>query len=319
MDALLAHGYLDDSAQGEAFSRDDAVESSSSIIVKLWMDTKRLNTREQIGKTLARVVTEIDTFAPDVLLLGDDNATNHVGNQYVDTDLDMVFWGVNGSPLKYDLIDTPERPGHNITGVYQAGYLREGVEWLQKLVPGIRRMAVLSDASPTGRAKAKELERLARDGALPVELVASVVTDSYEEWKKEARALADEVDAFFVLNHNTLKDATGTVVDQLEAGAWCLRNVAKPEVAHEKQFVVEGMLSAVDDSGYKQAVEAVDIAHRVLDGGERPAQIPVRAPERGPFVVNLERARMLGLRTRVAGSALVEERIESALALQAER
>ena len=40
-------------------------------------------------------------------------------------DTPVVFWGVNGRPLKYGLLDSLERPGHNVTGVYQAGYLEE--------------------------------------------------------------------------------------------------------------------------------------------------------------------------------------------------
>ena len=228
----------------------------------------------------------------------------------------VVFWGVNGNPMKYDLIDSVERPGHNVTGVYQAGYLREGLVWLRGVLPDITRIGVLSDDSPTGRSKTKELVRIMREGQLPFELVGSVVTNSLEEWKAGALELQDKVDVFFVLNHNTLEDANGRGVDQLEIGAWYLRNIRKPDIGQERQFVVEGLLCAVDDSGFKQGFEAVSIAHRIIDGHEDPASIPVYAPERGPFVVNVERAKMLGLAEVFDDSSLVEERIEKALALQ---
>ncbi|MDH3453272.1 MAG: hypothetical protein OEN20_12735, partial [Gammaproteobacteria bacterium] len=223
---------------------------------------------------------------------------------------------VNGSPLKYDLLDSLQRPGHNVTGVYQAGYLREGVQWVTKLLPGIKRMAVLSDNSATGRAKARELQALARAGDLSLELVEVVVTNSLETWQSKALALRDRVDAFFVLNHNTLQDGAGTVVDQLEVGAWYLENIRKPDIAHERQFVVEGMLAAVDDSGFKQGYEAVRIAHRILANDEDPAGISVYAPDRGPFVVNLQRARMLGIGALVTDNPLIDEIIPTALALQ---
>ena len=80
--------------------------------------------------------------------------------------------------------------------------------------------------------------------------------------------------------------------------------------------MIEGLLCAVDDSGFKQGFEAVSVAHRILVGGEDPAAIPVYAPSRGPFVVNLERARMLGLSDLFASSDLVEERVDRALALE---
>jgi ABC-type uncharacterized transport system substrate-binding protein len=316
---LLEAGWLDSEEQAARFAREDAVESSHALLVKLWMDTKRANSRAEIARSVARVVARIDAFRPTLLLLGDDNATRYIAANYLDTRLPVVFWGVNGSPAKYDLIDSMQRPGHNVTGVYQAGYLKEGVEWLRKLLPDINRMAVLSDDSPTGRAKAKELERLARAGDLGVQLVATVVTNSLATWQARALELAPQVDAFFVLNHNTLKDRHGNAVDQLEVGAWYLNNVRKPDIGHERQFVVEGVLCAVDDSGIKQGQEAVRMAWRILDGGEDPAAMAVYAPPRGDFVVNLERARMLGLEAVVAASPLVEARIERALALDRHR
>jgi len=91
----------------------------------------------------------------------------------------------------------------------------------------------------------------------------TIVTNSYEVWKRSALELQGRVDAFVVLNHNTLKDADGRSVDQLEAGAWYLRNIGIPGVGHEKQFVEEGILCAVDDSGYKQGFEAVRIAKQI--------------------------------------------------------
>lgn len=316
---LLEAGWLDNEAQAARFARDDEVESSRALLVKLWMDTKRANSRAELAQAVARVVARIDAFQPSLLLLGDDNATRYIASNYLGTRLPVVFWGVNGSPMKYDLIDSMDLPGHNVTGVYQAGYLKEGVQWLRKLLPDIKRMAVLSDDSPTGRAKAKELERLARDGELPVSLIATVVTNSLQTWQARALELAPRVDAFFVLNHNTLKDAQGRPVDQLEVGAWYLDNVRKPDLAHERQFVVEGVLCAVDDSGFKQGHEAVRMARRILDGGEDPASMAVYAPSRGEFVVNLERARMLGLESLVATSPLVEARIERSLALDRHR
>ena len=98
-------------------------------------------------------------------------------------------------------------------------------------------------------------------------------------------------------------------------GAWYLSHIHKPDVGHERQFVVEGMLCAVDDSGFKQGYAAVRIMHRILHAGEAPGDIAVYAPTRGAFVVNLERAAMLGLSDLVANSPLVEDRVDQALAL----
>ena len=311
---LLEFGFLDHAGQAAEFTRTDTVTSSSCVVRKTWMDTKRRNSKSEIAASVDRIMGEISEFAPDLVLLGDDNAANYVGNQLVDTKVPVVLWGINGLPLRYGLLDSLEKPGHNITGVYQAGYLKECLEFLRRIVPGVKTFAVLSDDSETGRAKVKALESLHEAGRLPLELVESVVTNRLDEWKSAALRLGDQVDAFFVMNHNSLKDEAGRAVDQLEIGQWYLRHIRKPECAHEKQFAEEGMLCVCDDSGFNQGYEAMKLACRILKKREPPGQIEVKAPGRGPFIVNRARARMLGL--AITDQMGVEESLEKALALE---
>jgi ABC-type uncharacterized transport system substrate-binding protein len=312
--ALLELGYLDNEGQVQQYTRDDRIESSRAIIRKAWMDTKHHPGRDDIARATTEVMHAIEEFRPTVVLLGDDNAANYVGSNLIDTDTPVVFWGINGLPLKYGLLDSMDRPGHNVTGIYQKGYLAECVHYLQRLVPTARTFAILSDDSETGRSKAKELQSLAQEGKLDLVLTATVVTNSFSVWKTEALRLQDQVDAFFVLNHNTIQDDQGRVLDQLEVGAWYLQNIRKPDCAHEKQFAQEGLLLTVDDSGFKQAYEAMTMADEILRGEHAPGEIPARAPDRGPIIVNRERARMLGL--NLAKADFIEEFVDTALALR---
>lgn len=303
--ALLEFAYLDNKAQAEEYTRSNFVESSRLVLQKYWMDTKRKNTPEQIALALARVTAELAKFKPDLVLLGDDNAANYVGNHYLDSETPVVFWGVNGVPLKYGLLDSLERPGHNVTGVYQAGYHREGVRMLQKLVPGIKRIAVLSDDSATGRPNAKKVQRFGMQGELSAEVVKTVITNSYEEWQREALELQGQVDAFFISTHNTLRDAQGKHVDYLEVINWYLKNIKKPEVTVASHMVKEGLLATVDDSPFNQGYEATKVAHAILAEGKKPAEIASYPPAQGPFVVNRWRAKMLGLEKSVEENAAI--------------
>ena len=312
--ALLEAGLLSSIEEQNEFTEKDVLENERVVLRKVWMDTKRKNSRRQIADAVAQIVKEVEEFRPDIILLGDDNASNYVGNQYIDTPIPVVFWGVNGLPVRYGLIDSVERPGHNVTGVYQAGYLQENIVFLKKLVPDIRTMAILSDDSPTGRSKVKAIERLAETEDLPVKIIGSVATNDYEEWKERALRMSKKVDSFFVLNHNTLKDVNGSAVDQLEAGRWYLENIRKPDCAQEKQFAQEGILLVVDDSGFKQGFDAMKIALDILLKGQDPALISVTAPTRGPVIINRRRAEMLGL--DISGIDFIEQYIDEAMALQ---
>lgn len=311
---LLEFGYLDNESQIGEFTKNDYVESSKAIIKKAWMDTKRKSGKSEIAEATARIVEEIKKFRPTAIMLGDDNAVNYIGNQFLDAEIPVFIWGVDNTPLKYGLIDSIDKPGHNVTGTYQAFYFKEALAFLKRLVPGIKTFAVLSDDSETGRAKTKMIMQLSEGGKLPVKLVEAVTTNSFAEWKAKALELQKKVDAFFIVNHNSIKDDAGKPVDQLEIGAWYLRNIQKPECGPEKQFAIEGMLSVADDSGFKQGYAAVKSLYMVLAKGRKPADIPCRAPERGSLIVNRERAQMLNLKlTKKMG---IEEYIEKCLALE---
>ena len=313
--AMLRYGYLDNETQVKHFTANDYVESRWAIVKKAWMDTKRHDSLKEIATATMRIMDEIEQFQPDLVLLGDDNAANYIGNQLLDTEIPVVFWGINGLPLKYGLVDSMDRPGHNVTGVWQAGYHKESIELLHKLVPQARTFAILACDSVTSRPKVKQLVALDRQGRLPLKLVAIVQTNSYEEFQHRTLELAEQVDAFFVLNHDTMRDVQGSHVDMLTVGRWYLTNIRKPEASHEDQFVREGMLLTANDSGYNQAYTAFEMAYDILEKGFNPGLMRTKTPPRGPLMVNRRRAEMLGINLADKLDT-IDVIVEEALALQ---
>ena len=306
--------FLDNDQQVAAYTKNDLVETDTVVIRKAWMDTKRKNNKDEIAATTNAVINEIKLFKPDLVFLGDDNATNFIGAHLYSTAVPVVFWGVDFNPSAYGYLDSMAHPGHNVTGVYQSGYFKESLDVLKKLYPDLKTFAILSDGSETGKAKSREIASLAAKGQLPLQLVDQVATNSFTEWQDRTRELQDKVDAFFVVNHGSLKGDDGTSVDSLKAGAWYLSNIKKPEAAPEKQFVQEGALVTVDDSGYKQAYEAGRMADRILHQKKNPADIAVIAPTRGRIIVNRQRAVTLGL--DLLKNDFIEEFIERSAALE---
>jgi len=314
-EALLDYGYLDNREQIKSFTDNDFVESSKVVIKKVWMNTKRKNSDRDIAKTTDRIVREIEEFRPDLVMLGDDNAANYIGNQLLDTDTPVVFWGINGLPLKYGLVDSMDAPGHNITGVWQAGYHKESVEFLKMLVPTAKTFAVIACDSVTARPNVKQIRALAQRGELPLELVDVVMTNSFEEFKERVLELSKTVDAFFVLNHDTFRDPNGGHVDMLTVGRWYLENIDKPEASHEDQFVREGMLLTANDSGFNQSYKAFEMAYDILEQGLNPSVMRTVTPARGPLMVNRLRAEALGI-DLTAHMDVIDEVIEDAIALE---
>jgi ABC-type uncharacterized transport system substrate-binding protein len=314
-EAMLKYGYLDNREQIEEFTKHDYVESSKAVIKKAWMDTKRKRSEFEIGQTTQRIMQALRAFQPDLVLLGDDNAANYIGNQLLDSATPVVFWGINGLPLKYGLVDSMDNPGHNVTGVWQSGYHKESLELLHKLVPNAKTFAILSCDSETARPNVKQLRTLAQQGQLPLQLVDIAVANSLSEFQRRALELAQKVDAFFVLNHDTLKDNQGNHVDALIVGKWYLENIQKPEASHEDHFVLEGMLATANDSGYNQSFYAFEMAYDILEQGLNPGRMRTITPPRGPLMVNGQRAKMLGIALDDKMDS-IDEIIPTAIALQ---
>ncbi len=315
MAAMRRYDYLADQAEVDRFTQTDNLDTARVVLRKAWMDTKRRNSSTDPAETTLRIMRDLEAFGPDLVMLGDDNAAKYIGAQLLDTEVPVVFWGINGLPLKYGLVDSMDRPGHNVTGVWQPGYFREGLEYLKRLVPEARTFAILACDSETARPKVKQIQALAADGRLPLLLVETVQTNDFETFKRRTLDLAGRVDAFFVLNHDTLRDATGSHVDTLAVGRWYLEQVRKPEVSNEDQFVREGTLLTANNSGFNQGFMAFEMAYDVLEQGLNPGLMRTRAPERGPLMVNRERASMLGIDLAPL-APLIEEYVDAALALR---
>ncbi len=311
---MRKYGYFDNDDQLAEFKKNDYAESSKAVFQMLWLDTKREKSNDLIARNTMRTVGLIRNFHPDIIFLGDDNAANYIGNQFLDTGIPIVFWGVNNTPLKYGLIESMTRPGHNVSGVYQSMYFKENMKLLKTLAPKAKTFAILSDDSETGRSNAKSVEYLARKGELPLRLIETVGTDNFETWKERVLELQKKVDAFYIAQYASFKDKDGSYVTPEDAVRWYLTHSTVPEAMPERQFVEQGILCTADDSGYNQGFEAAVIGHDILAKGAEPATYPPRAPKRGPLIVNKQRAKMLGITlTKDMG---IEEYVEEASVLK---
>ncbi|MCP3869753.1 MAG: hypothetical protein GY703_17000 [Gammaproteobacteria bacterium] len=140
------------------------------------------------------------------------------------------------------------------------------------------------------------------------------MTNSYVDFQKRTLKLADRVDAFFVLNHDTMQNEEGEYVDMLTVGNWYLENIKKPEASHEDQFVREGMLLTANDSRFNQAYRTFEMAYDVLEQGLNPGLMRTVNPSLGPFMVNRLRARALGIDLE-SHEDLIDELVDDAIAL----
>jgi ABC-type uncharacterized transport system substrate-binding protein len=308
--AMLKFRYFENASQADEYTEKDYVETPGVVIKKMWMDTKKMISKGEMDDASLAIYRVAKTFKPDLLLLGDDEAVEFVGTKFLDSGIPVVFWGVNITPVKYGLVDSITRPGHNVTGVYQPGFYVECLNLLKAIAPDVKTFATLSLETSAGRSHYKAIEYLSRKGALPIRLAATFSTNDFELWKSKVLELQGKVDAFFLVHYSGLQDRQGNVVPPEEVARWYLKNSKIPETVTFRPFVEHGMLCGVDDSGYNQGYQAGVIAHDILEKVAKPETYPPVRPKPGASTVNVQRARMLGI--PLLNVMKIDDRIEKA-------
>ncbi|MGD9187299.1 MAG: ABC transporter substrate binding protein [Desulfobacteraceae bacterium] len=282
------------------------LEGQDIVMHRFYMDTKRANkTVEDQEAAADALLKKIQGINPDILFIYDDDALRHIGGKLLDTGLPIVFAGVNLLPTRPDyawkqdgsftaLVDSLERPGHNITGVQEKVHFSAGFQLLHRIVPKAKTALFLSDNSLVGT----ELIRTAGgEGALDnpfITIVKTAYTDRFETLKKLILDYQDKVDSIVLFVPWTLEDKGGNHVPQDQVVRWMLQNSKRPGIAYVDILAEEGYLCGMVVDMVEQGYYAGFLGSRILKG-EHPAEMPVLDPVANRIMINLARARQLGI------------------------
>ena len=270
------------------------------------LDTKRKSTaewKESIGREARQV---IDTWKPDLVYTSDDLAQQLVMRHYVNVKMPHVFSGVNADPAVYGF-----RGAQNVAGVLEEEHFVQSVQLLREIVPGARKIAVVLDSDPTWDGVVKRMKEQAR--RVPnLELVSFDVISSFEEYKRKIQGYQGQVDAVASLGIFGFKDQSGKNVPFEEVLKWTAQHSKLPDFSFWESRIAPGTLCAVTVSAYEQGLAAGKIARGILVDGRSPASFAMEPTVKGQPMVNLARARRLGLpvKSGVLLSARVVEKFD---------
>ncbi len=254
---------------------------------KFYLDTKRRTSTEWKKKVAEEAVRKIEEFGPNLVIVFDDNACELVAKRYIGASLPFVFCGVNAEPADYGF------PAENITGVLERALVKESIELLQRIVPDVKKAAIVTDNSPTAQAFVTRVKQM----TLPIEICQFYATNNFDLWKAKIRELQTKVDAIGLFTYHTIKEKDGEMSLPPETiMEWTLKNSMLPEFTSIDFVVNDGALCGVINlSGYGQGKAAAEIALMIL-AGARPVNISIRCPDQGISVVNETRAEQLNIK-----------------------
>jgi putative tryptophan/tyrosine transport system substrate-binding protein len=227
---------------------------------------------------------ELVALAPDVILTS--YTPGVLALQQKSRSVPIVFTGVIDA-VGSSLVKSLARPGGNATGflAFEYSIASKWFELLKEITPRVERAAVLRDATmASGIGLFAAVQALA-----PIGVELSVVNiDDRAEIEREIAAFADRPNGGLIITPNQF-----TTNDPGRIAALATRH--KLPAVYPFRYFAEagGLVSYGSDEGdqYRRAAAYVD---RILKG-EKPADLPVQAPDKYELVVNLKTAKAIGL------------------------
>ena len=207
-------------------------------------------------------------------------------------------------PVKLDFVKSLARPGTRVTGVTTMNKELTGkrLQLLMQVVPGLKRVGVIVDEAMRDACK-QEIEAL-EDSArqLGVRVVYAHIGSAAEVDAGFGKLVAAGVQAVL----STLTSTRNGLEREYAAAALKYQLPSMYESGYGTRF--GGLM------GYGPDLEDVyrragNVVGRVLKG-EKPAEMPIEEPSRFRLSVNLQTARVLGLRLPPGVMILADEVIE---------
>jgi ABC-type uncharacterized transport system substrate-binding protein len=212
----------------------------------------------------------------------------------------IVFTGA-GDPIGSGLVESLVRPGGNITGssTQLTETAAKRIDLLHKIVPGLRRLAVMAAVVPESILELDTIRMAAGSVGIGV--------TTFEIRKTEDISLAfdgmkEQADALYVAN-SALPIFNQTRILTLALTA------RLPTVFSSKPWTVAGGLISYGVDFVDLSRRSAELVDKILRG-TNPADIPVEQASKFELVVNLVTARALGLTIPETFLLLADEVIE---------
>jgi putative ABC transport system substrate-binding protein len=214
-----------------------------------------------------------------------------------------IVFSIGEDPVATGIVDSLNRPGGNITGVYQftTGLEAKRLALLHEMVPKAKIIAVLINTNfSAAENQLRDLEAAATPlGVQLVVLSANVESDFDVAFAAIAQRRADALHVCGSPFFNTRREQLVVLAARH----------AVPAIYEWRDFAMAGGLMSYGTDLADAYRQAGVYAGRIVKG-VRPAELPVMQSTKFEFVINLNTAKALGLDVPPTLSARADEVIE---------
>ena len=253
-----------------------------------WIEGRNLTIEyrwaEGHDERLHELASELVRLKVDLILT--HNTPPPIAAKQATSTIPIVF-ATAGDPVGTDIVASLARPGGNITGLSSQApeIASKPLELLREIVPGLRRLAILSDLdNPYVKLDVSQTQQAA--GSFGVEVATFNIRRS-EDIAPAFDALKGHAEALYV------PSIPVAFVRRIRINTLAL--AARLPTLHDvREYVEAGGLMSYGANWPHMWARAADFVDKILRG-TKPGDIPVEQPTKFEFVLNLTTAKALGL------------------------
>jgi putative tryptophan/tyrosine transport system substrate-binding protein len=214
-----------------------------------------------------------------------------------------VLFAISGDPVQLGIAESLARPGKNFTGTtfMSLEVAQKRVQLLKELVPGMRRLAVLSQKNHAGEQSEQEATRAAAD-ALSIQLAYIPFASGQEIDAALQRVAAAEANAMLVFPDGV------TMVHRTKIAEFA-KSHRLPSMFGWREYCDVGGFASYGGSQRATYRRLAGYADRLLRGA-KPQDLPIERVTRFEFIINLKAAKTLGVDVPPTLLARADEVIE---------
>jgi putative tryptophan/tyrosine transport system substrate-binding protein len=269
-----------------------------------WVDGQNVRIDVRFGEgdaaRIRKQAAELVALSPDVILTTGGPATELVLQA---TRTIPIVFAIVPDPVGSGLVESLAEPGGNATGLVQFEYSLSAKwpELLKEIAPNVKRVAVIWDPKITaGIGQFAVIQSVAPSLGIDVRPI-SVHGDLEHAIAGFAR----------VPNSGLVVTASAAAATETrrELITMLAARYKLPVIASFKFFVTGGGLMSYSADFVEQYRRSADYVDRILKG-DKPADLPVQAPNKYELAINLKTAKALGLIVPATLLARADEVIE---------
>jgi putative ABC transport system substrate-binding protein len=249
---------------------------------------------------IRKYATELVALAPDVLVVG-GGAPAEVVLKVTHT-IPIVFVIVP-DPVGSGFVETLSQPGANATGfmMFEYNLCGKWLELLKEIAPNVAHAAILRNAgTASGIGQFAVIQAVAPLVGIEV---SSIDLRGPAQIERAIATFAQKSNGGLILTASPTGAANFNLIVATAA------RYKLPAVYIQRHFVAAGGLISYGPNFDDQYRRAADYVNRILKG-EKPADLPVQAPNKYVLAINLKTAKTLGIEVPPSLLARADEVIE---------